>query len=102
MWESISIVEQLIDKIPEGDIKVPTKAVIKLPKGEFYQKVEAARGELGVYINSTGTKNPYRLKLRSSGFSNLSVLNHIAKGGKIGDLVAIMASFDFVIPDIDR
>lgn len=102
MWQSISIVEQLIDKIPEGDIKVPTKAVIKLPKGEFYQKVETARGELGVYINSTGTKNPYRLKFRSPGFSNLSVLNHIAKGGKIGDLVSIMASFDFVIPDIDR
>jgi len=102
MWESISIVEQLIDNIPEGDIKVPTKAVIKLPKGEFYQRVETARGELGVYINSTGTKNPYRLKFRSPGFSNLSVLNHISKGGKIADLVAIMASFDFVIPDIDR
>ena len=102
MWESISIIEQLIDNIPEGDFRVPTKAVIKLPKGEYYQKVETARGELGVYINSTGTKNPYRVKFRSPGFSNLSVLNHIAKGGKIGDLVAIMASFDFVIPDIDR
>jgi NADH-quinone oxidoreductase subunit D/NADH-quinone oxidoreductase subunit C/D len=55
-----------------------------------------------VYINSTGTKNPYRVKFRSSGFSNLSVLNHISKGGKIADLVATMASFDFVIPDIDR
>jgi len=102
MWEAMSIIEQLIDTIPEGDIKTPTNAVIKLPKGEYYQRVEAARGELGVYINSTGTKNPYRLKFRSPGFSNLSVLNHISKGGKIGDLVATMASFDFVIPDIDR
>lgn len=102
MWESISIVEQLIDQIPEGEHKVATKAVIKLPKGEFYQRVETARGELGVYINSDGNKNPYRLKFRSPGFSNLSALHHTAVGGKIGDLVAIMASFDFVIPDIDR
>jgi len=102
MWESMSIIEQLIDNIPDGDYKTPTKAVIKLPKGEFYQRVETARGELGVYINSTGTKNPYRVKFRSPGFSNLSVLNHIAKGAKIADLVATMASFDFVIPDIDR
>ena len=102
MWESMSIIEQLIDNIPEGNIKEPTKAVIKLPKGEFYQRVETARGELGVYINSTGTKNPYRVKFRSPGFSNLSVLNHISKGVKIADLVATMASFDFVIPDIDR
>lgn len=102
MWESMSIIEQLIDNIPEGETKVATKAVIKLPKGEFYQRVETARGELGVYINSTGTKNPYRVKFRSPGFSNLSVLNHISKGAKIADLVATMASFDFVIPDIDR
>ena len=102
MWESMSIIEQLIDNIPEGDVQVATNAVIKLPKGEFYQKVETARGELGVYVNSTGTKNPYRLKFRSPGFSNLSLLNHIAVGGKIGDLVASMATLDLVIPDIDR
>lgn len=102
LWESISIIEQLIDQIPEGDHKVETKAVIKLPKGEFYQKVETARGELGVYIISTGTKNPYRLKFRSPGFSNLSALNKMAVGGKIGDLVATMATLDLVIPDIDR
>ncbi|MBL4747114.1 MAG: NADH-quinone oxidoreductase subunit D [Flavobacteriaceae bacterium] len=102
MWESMAIIEQLIDNIPEGDYKVATKAVIKLPKGEFYQKVETARGELGVYINSTGTKNPYRVKFRSPGLSNLSLLNHIAVGGKIGDLVATMATLDIVVPDIDR
>lgn len=102
MRESMAIIEQLIDNIPEGDFKVPTKAVIKLPKGEFYQRVETARGELGVYINSDGNKNPYRVKFRSPGFSNLSILDHVARGSKIGDLVAIMASFDLVIPDIDR
>lgn len=102
LWESLYVVEQLIDNIPEGEYRVKTNAVIKLPKGEFYQKVETARGELGVYIISTGTKNPYRLKFRSPGFSNLSALNHMAVGSKIGDLVAIMATLDLVIPDIDR
>lgn len=102
MWESLSIIEQLIDNIPEGEHKVATNAVIKLPKGDYYQKVETARGELGVYIISTGTKNPYRMKFRSPGLSNLSLLNHIAVGGKIGDLVATMATIDIVVPDIDR
>ena len=102
MWESMAIIEQLIDNIPEGEHKVATNAVIKLPKGDFYQKVETARGELGVYIISTGTKNPHRIKFRSPGLSNLSLLNHIAVGGKIGDLVATMATIDIVVPDIDR
>ncbi len=102
LWESLSIIEQLIDNIPEGEHRISTNAVIKLPKGEFYQRVETARGEFGVYIISTGTKNPYRLKFRSPGFSNLSALNHMAVGGKIGDLVATMATLDLVIPDIDR
>ena len=102
MWESLSIIEPLIDNIPDGDFFAKTNTVIKLPEGEYYQKVETARGELGVYIVSTGTKNPYRMKFRSPGFSNLSLLNHIAVGGKIGDLVATMATLDLVIPDIDR
>lgn len=102
MWQSLAIIEQLIDNIPEGEHQVATNAVIKLPKGEFYQKVETARGELGVYIISTGIRTPYRVKFRSPGLSNLSLLNHISVGGKIGDLVATMATLDLVIPDIDR
>ena len=102
MWESMSIIEQLIDNIPEGDYAVKMKGVVKLPEGEFYQRVEAARGEFGVYIVSDGKKNPYRMKFRSPGFSNLSALNQISKGWKIADLVAIMSTLDLVIPDIDR
>ena len=102
MWESINIIEQLIDNIPEGEYKSPTKAVIKLPKGEYYQKVETARGEFGVYIVSENKKSPYRLKFRSPGFSNLSALDHMSRGAKIADLVAIMSTLDLVIPDIDR
>jgi NADH-quinone oxidoreductase subunit D len=102
MWESMKIIEQLIDNIPEGPFAVKMKPVIKLPEGEYYQRVETARGELGVYIISDGNKNPYRVKFRSPNFCNLSVLNHIASGFKIADLVAIGGSLDLIIPDIDR
>lgn len=102
MLQSVHIIEQLIDNIPEGDYQTKTKAVLKLPKGEFYQRVETARGELGVYLVSDGGTTPYRCKYRSPGFSNLSAIPHMAKGFKIGDLVAIMATVDLVIPDIDR
>jgi NADH-quinone oxidoreductase subunit D/NADH-quinone oxidoreductase subunit C/D len=102
MNQSIRIIEQLIDNIPEGDFVGKTKNVLKLAKGEFYQRVETARGELGVFIVSEGGTTPYRIKFRSPGFSNLSVLDHIAKGSKIGDLMATMGTLDLVIPDIDR
>jgi NADH-quinone oxidoreductase subunit D/NADH-quinone oxidoreductase subunit C/D len=102
MKESIKIIEQLIDNIPEGDYQAKTKAVLKLPKGEFYTRVETARGELGVYIVSEGGTTPYRIKFRSPGFSNLSALDHMVRGSKIGDLMAIMGTLDLVIPDIDR
>jgi NADH-quinone oxidoreductase subunit D/NADH-quinone oxidoreductase subunit C/D len=102
MNQSIRIIEQLIDNIPEGEFVGKTKNVLKLNKGEFYQRVETARGEFGVFIVSEGGTTPYRIKFRSPGFSNLSVLNHIAKGSKIGDLMATMGTLDLVIPDIDR
>lgn len=102
MRQSVNIIEQLIDNIPEGDFQAKTKVVIKLPKGDFYQRVETARGELGVYLVSDGAATPYRCKFRSPNLSNLSAVPHMAKGSKIGDLVAIMATVDLVIPDIDR
>ena len=102
MKQSVKIIEQLIDNIPEGEIVGNTKKVIKLPKGEFYQRVETARGELGVYIVSDGGTTPYRCKYRSPNFANLSAIPHIARGHKIGDLISIMATIDLIIPDIDR
>jgi len=102
MYESVNIIEQLIDNIPEGEFQAKTKAVLKPPKGEFYTRVETARGELGVYIVSEGGTTPYRIKFRSPGFSNLSTLDHISRGSKIGDLMATMGTLDLVIPDIDR
>lgn len=100
--ESLHIIEQLIDNIPEGDYLAKTKAIIKLPEGEYYQRVEAGRGEFGVYINSTGDKTPYRLKFRSPSMAAVSAMPLICKNEKISDFIGIGGSMDYVIPDIDR
>jgi NADH-quinone oxidoreductase subunit D/NADH-quinone oxidoreductase subunit C/D len=102
MWESMNILEQLVDNIPEGDYTAKMKPIIKLPVGEYFQRVETARGELAVYIVSDGNKNPYRMKFRTPNFSNLFIMNTITSNYKIADLVAISGSLDLVIPDIDR
>ncbi len=102
MKQSMHIIEQLIDNIPAGEFRAKLKGVVKLPVGEFYQRVETARGELGVYIVSDGSTKPYRIKYRTPNFSNLGALKPITIGSKIGDLIAIMASLDLIIPDIDR
>ncbi|MFV0537979.1 MAG: NADH-quinone oxidoreductase subunit D [Dysgonomonas sp.] len=100
--ESLHIIEQLIDNVPEGDYLAKTKAIIKLPEGEYYQRVEAGRGEFGVYINSTGDKTPYRLKFRSPSMAAVSAMPLICKDEKISDFIGIGGSMDYVIPDIDR
>jgi NADH-quinone oxidoreductase subunit D/NADH-quinone oxidoreductase subunit C/D len=102
MYESMSILEQLVDNIPAGDHTAKMKAVLRLPAGEYFQRIETARGELGVYIVSDGNKTPWRIKFRTPNFSNLFVISKLAQGYKIADLIAISGSLDLVIPDIDR
>ncbi len=91
-----------MESFPEGQYRSQVKQVYKLPKGSYYSQVEAARGLLGTYIVAEGGAKPYRVKFRSPSFSNLSVLNELAQGHKIADLVTILATLDFVVPDIDR
>ena len=74
----------------------------KAPKGEVYFAVEGARGKIGVYLISNGDKHPYRVKLRSPGFSNLSLFGELAEGHLFQDAVSILGSLDLVIPEIDR
>ncbi len=102
MKQSVHIIEQLIDNLPEGDYRAKMKPVIKLPVGEYYQRVETARGELGVFIVSDGGTKPYRMKFRTPNFSNLATAKPLNVGEKIGDLIASMATIDLIIPDIDR
>lgn len=100
--ESLSIIEQLIDKIPEGDFRAKVPAIVKIPAGEYYQRVENARGDFAVYINSTGDKNPYRVKFRSPCLSLVAALDPLCRNEKIADLIMISGSLDYVIPCIDR
>ena len=100
--ESLHIIEQLIDNIPAGEIVAKTKPIIRIPEGEYYQRVEACRGEFGVFIESRGDKNPYRLKFRSPSMALVSAMPLICKNEKISDFIGIGGSMDYVIPDIDR
>lgn len=100
--ESLRILEQLIDNIPEGAYALKTKPILKLPEGSYFTSVEASRGEFGVFIESRGEKYPYRLKFRSPGLPLVSVVDTLATGNKIADLIAIGGSLDYVVPDIDR
>ena len=102
MRESAKIVDQALDGIPEGPIKTKTPAVFKPPEGEVYSRIEAPRGEMGFYIVSDGSPKPYRVKIRTGSFSNLTVLPIISRGWKIADLVAIFGSLDVVLPEVDR
>lgn len=80
--------------------KVPRN--IKLPAGDYYQAVEAARGRFAIRAVSDGSDTPYRLKLRSPCFSNLSVFAEVCEGLMLPDALAVLGSLDMVIPDIDR
>ena len=103
MEQSLRIIEQALDSLPKGDYIHPkTPKNPKPPKGEAYFAVEGARGKIGVYLVSDGSKSPYRLKLRSPGFSNLSLFAEIARGTLLADAVSILGSLDLVIPEIDR
>jgi len=103
MEQSLRIIEQALDQLPNGPImaeKVPKR--VKPAEGEVYQAVETARGEFGCYIVSQGDIKPYRIKLRVPSFGNLSILPEIAVDTLVADLVAILGSVDVVIPEIDR
>lgn len=102
IMESCHIIEQLIDNIPEGEYRVKTKAIIKLPEGNYSAAVESSRGEFAVMLESHGDKSPYRLHYRSTGLPLVHALDTVCKGNKIADLIAIGGTLDYVIPDIDR
>jgi NADH-quinone oxidoreductase subunit D len=100
--ESSKIVRQAVDKIPSGPIQAKVPRVLKAPRGQVYSRAENPKGEFGYHIVSEGGKMPYRLKIRSTSFSNLSILPWILQGALVPDLVAIMGSLDFVLGDVDR
>ena len=100
--ESLHIIEQLIDNIPEGNFAEKMKPVIKVPAGSYYSAVEGSRGILGVYLESRGDKFPYRLHYRATGLPLVAVMDTACRGNMIADLITIGGTIDYVVPDIDR
>ena len=100
--QSCRILAQLVDNIPEGDIRAQVPKILKLPEGRWYQQVEASRGTFGVYIESKGEKTPWRVHFQSPCFNLVGVMDLTCSGYMIADLITIGAALDFVIPDIDR
>lgn len=100
--QSLRIIEQAVDLIPEGPIRSKVPKVLKLPPGDTCFAVEAARGRFMVRIVSDGKDVPYRVKLRTPSFSNLSLFEEASRGMLLADALAFLGSLDLVIPDIDR
>jgi NADH-quinone oxidoreductase subunit D len=102
MRQSTRILQQAMDAIPEGEIRAKMPKVLKPPKGEAYARVESPKGEIGFYLISDGTANPYRYNVRPPSFVNLTCLSQIAVGHKLADAVVILGSFDIVMGEVDR
>lgn len=100
--ESAKIIQQAVDGIPSGPLQAKVPKVIKVPAGETYVAAENPKGEMGYYLVSDGGQGPYRLKIRSASFSNISFLPWILEGALVPDIIAIMGSLDFVLGDVDR
>jgi NADH-quinone oxidoreductase subunit D len=102
MIESVRIIEQALDRLPAGEVMAKVPKTIKPPAGQAYVRTESPRGELGFYIVSDGTPKPYRYKVRSPAFVNLSALPAMTKGALVADIVAILGSIDIVLGEVDR
>src|SRR6478672_7510734 len=102
MRQSTRILQQALDTIPEGDIRAKVGKVLKPPKGEAYARIEGPKGEIGFYLISDGTPNPYRYNVRPPSFINLTVLEDMCLGHTVADAVIILGSVDIVLGEVDR
>ena len=102
MEQSLRIIEQALDGLPDGPFMGKVPRVLRLPPGDYCYAVEAARGRFMVRIVSDGKDAPYRVKLRTPSFSNLSLYEEASRGMILPDALAMLGSLDLVIPDIDR
>ena len=103
MRQCVRIVRQALDQLPpDGDVHSAVPKKVRPPKGEIHFRAENPKGDLGFYIVSDGSPKPYRVKMRSPAFCNLSVINEIARGWMISDVIAVLGSLDIVLGEIDR
>ncbi|MGH2593893.1 MAG: NADH-quinone oxidoreductase subunit D [Anaerolineae bacterium] len=103
MRQSVRILKQALDQIPEGEIQAGKKQYTqRVPAGQAYGRVENPKGELGFYVVSDGSANPYRYHIRAPSFINLTALGKMCTGGKVADAVIILGSIDIVLGETDR
>ena len=100
--EATKIVDQLLDGLPSGPIMAKVPRIIKVPEGEAWVSTENPLGEMGYYVVSQGDLVPFRVKIRSASFNNISILPWVLKGVYVPDIVTILASLYFILGDIDR
>ena len=100
--ESTKIVDQLLDTIPTGPVMAKVPKIIKVPEGEAWVSTENPLGEMGYYVVSQGDQGPFRVKIRSASFNNISIVPWLLKGVYVPDIITILASLYFILGDIDR
>jgi NADH-quinone oxidoreductase subunit D len=100
--ESTLIVDRLLDSIPSGPIMAKVPRIIKVPEGEAYVETENPLGAMGYYVVSKGDLVPFRVKIRTPSFNNVSIVPWVARGAYVPDLISILGSLYFILGDIDR
>ena len=100
--ESTRIVDQLLDTLPSGPVMAKVPKIIKVPAGEAWVSTENPLGEMGYYVVSQGDQGPFRVKIRSASFNNISIVPWVLKGVYVPDIITILASLYFILGDIDR
>src|SRR3979490_66385 len=102
MRQSRRIVQQALDKLPDGPVSAKLPKIVKPPAGDYYHSIEAPKGELGCYLVSDGSAQPYRVRVRPPSLINLQALKKLRLGHLVADVVAIIGTLDIVLGEIDR
>jgi NADH-quinone oxidoreductase subunit D len=102
MRQSLRIIRQAVEGLPEGPIMAKVPKVMKPPAGEVYHSIEAPKGELGYFIVSDGSTQPYRMRVRPPSFVNLQALDLMVRGQLVADVIAVIGTLDIVLGEVDR